>query len=420
MESQTLLPLLVPQTRNFIRREAKAQRFTFQELRRVAEIARDLEMWREEPFEAWWLRAASEIGQRGREGKKILLQRLDRHREDLVRGEKVYSRPLEGPPRRPVQLEEHESPREVFGRCPAYSEKTVCCGLHTLDVVAGCAFGCSYCTIQTFYGETAELRADLAGRLGELDLDPDRFYHIGTGQSSDSLVWGNRAGNIDTLLDFAESHANVLLELKTKSDHVGHLLERPVPSNVVCSWSLNTDAVIVNEEHGTASLQRRLAAARAVADCGVRVAFHFHPMMQYRGWRADYVDLAGRLVEEFAAREVAFVSMGSPTFIRPVVREIRRRGGETRVLQMPMVRDPHGKLTYPDEVKSELYAAVYDALRPWHDSVFFYLCMETAVIWEAVLGRSYSDNVAFERDFALRGLPAQTGPELEKRSEPEE
>ena len=173
MEGGTLLPRLAPATRAFVRRAAAAHRLTFQELRAVAEAARDLEMWREKPFESWWRRAEEEIPGQGRERKKALMGRLREHLDALARGEKAYpDEPLAGAERRPVRLVERESPRQVFGLCAAYSEKTVCCGLRTIDAVRGCAFGCSYCTIQTFYGERAELEAELSTRLSDLDLDP--------------------------------------------------------------------------------------------------------------------------------------------------------------------------------------------------------------------------------------------------------
>ena len=308
---------------------------------------------------------------------------------------------LAAPPRRRVRLERRETEAEVFGLCPAYSEQTVCCGLRTLDAVRGCSFGCSYCTIQTFYGEVAELEDGLAEKLAAIELDPDRRYHIGTGQSSDSLIWGNRNGVLDALVGFARRHPNVVLELKTKSDNVRPLLERSdLPANLVCSWSLNTETVIRNEEHGTASLERRLAAARRMADHGSRIGFHFHPMVFYDGWREEYGGIAARLRETFSPREVLFVSMGAVTFIKPVVREIRRRGGETKILQMDMVRDHNGKLTYPDETKIELFGHLFECLAPWHPEVFFYLCMEAAPIWERTLGWAYPTNEEFERAFA--------------------
>lgn len=406
MEGGTLLSRLEPAQQTFVRQLAARYRLTFQELRRLAEAARDLEMWREDPIVDWWQGAEDRVLVGGRERKKAILRLLDEHLRDLAAAAKAY--PDEGfaePPRRNVRMVEKETSKEVFGLCAAYSERTVCCGLHTIDAVRGCPFGCSYCTIQTFYGETAELESDLIGKLAELELDPQRSYHIGTGQSSDSLVWGNRGGLLDALLDFARRNPNVLLELKTKSDNVRDLCSRRLPENIVCSWSLNTETVIENEEHGTATLERRLRAARVVADLGRRVAFHFHPMVFYRDWRRDYGGVAERLLTGFEPQEVGFVSMGSVTFIRPVVQEIRRRGGESKILQMELTPDPHGKLTYPDEVKLDLFGHLYACLRPWHEEVFFYLCMETDEIWRRVFGRSYATNGEFELDFLHRCPP---------------
>ncbi|MCP4203520.1 MAG: DNA photolyase [bacterium] len=402
---QTLLPKLATATGEYLRDLAGTYRFTFQELRAAAQAARDLEMWNEEPLERWWPRAENRARGEGRERKKALLRDLEAHLGELARCEKSYPREvLSGHPRRHVHLGEKDSSGAVFGRCPAYSEHTVCCGLRNIDAVRGCPFGCSYCTIQTFYGDTAELETDLAHKLGDIELDPERFYHIGTGQASDSLVWGNRGGILDTLLAFAARNPNVVLELKTKSDNVEDLLAREISPNVVCSWSLATETIIRNEEHGTASHEKRLRAARRVAEHGCTIGFHFHPMVYYEGWRGEYRDIADRLLSLFSPREVAFVSMGSMTFIRPVVTKIRRRGGSTKVLQMEMVQDAHGKLTYPDEVKTRLFGHLFGALEDWHGRVLFYLCMENATMWETVFGAPPPTSESFEQLFARRCL----------------
>ena len=78
-------------------------------------------------------------------------------------------------------------------------------------------------------------------KLKKIELDPRRFYHFGTGQSSDSLVWGNKNGILDDLCTFARANPNVLLEFKTKSANIAYFLDHEIPENIVCSWSLNTD-----------------------------------------------------------------------------------------------------------------------------------------------------------------------------------
>jgi len=59
-----------------------------------------------------------------------------------------------------------------------------------------------------------------AEKLLNLKLDQNKTYHIGTGESSDSLMWGNREGILDALFLFAANNPNVILEFKTKSDNV--------------------------------------------------------------------------------------------------------------------------------------------------------------------------------------------------------
>ena len=286
--------------------------------------------------------------------------------------------------------------------CPVASEDTVCCNLRTIDAVENCGFGCSYCTIQTFYDDQVVIDSRLAEKLENLELDPDRFYHLGTGQSSDSLMWGNQQGLLEQLSDFAARHPNVLLELKTKSKNVAFFLERTTPPNLVLSWSMNTPTIIRNEEHFTASLPERLSAARRVADCGVRVAFHFHPLVYYENWAQDYGNVAKQVTETFDVDEVLFVSFGSVTFIKPVIRAIRERGRPTKMLQMELVPGPKGKLSYPDSVKAEMFAAAYQAFSPWHSEVFMYLCMEKAELWKSTFGFTYPSNEAFETDFGRK------------------
>ena len=105
----------------------------------------------------------------------------------------------------------------------------------------------------------------------ELNLDKKKFYHIGTGQSSDALVWGNKYNILDELINFAKNNPNVLLELKTKSSNISYFKDNIIPKNIVCSWTINTNKVIQNEELGTASLESRLNSAKQLANHGIKI-----------------------------------------------------------------------------------------------------------------------------------------------------
>ncbi len=398
---QTLFGLLKEKQQNFIRRLAHRYRFTMQELRQVVEACRDLDMWGEESLENWWLSHFPEPEKDAnlRQLKQARLQNLQAHLYTLRTMAKSYDQLHPSYPKYTgKKIVVKESDKNIFGWCPVASEKTVCCNLRTIDAVEGCAFGCSYCTIQTFYREEYVFDAHLKDKLQAIDLDAGRFYHIGTGQSSDSLIWGNRNGLLDDLVQFARQRPNVLLELKTKSDNIDYFLDHDVPQNIFCSWSLNPQEIIDREEYYTAGLEARLRAARAVADKGMKVSFHFHPIIYYDHWHSAYPAIARRIMQEFDPQEILFISFGSVTFIKPVIKKIRATGISSKILQMNFVSDPHGKLTYADDIKIEKFTTMYQTFSPWHDRVFFYLCMEKASIWERSLGYVYTNNEEFERE----------------------
>jgi spore photoproduct lyase len=93
--------------------------------------------------------------------------------------------------------------------------------------------------------------------------------------------------------------------------------------------------------------------------------------------------------------EIAFISFGTLTYIKPVVQKIRKRMIKSKILQMSLV-DVAGKLSYPDNIKRELFALAYQSFKNWHDQIFFYFCMEPSYIWEDIFGFDYRDNDQFE------------------------
>ena len=394
---QTPFGRLPGEQRAFLYRQALDFRFSHQELRAISEIGVDLNTWGAPSIiDSWPEAPGSDLPPRER--RALIVAALRRHAEDLRNTPKQYESPTpaRSPARYRIRFSDRGRGNLGLGLCPVASERTRCCNLLTLDAVENCGFGCSYCSIQSFYHDD-EIHFDsgFADRLEALELDPERIYHIGTGQSSDSLMWGNRFGLLDALTDFARRHPNVILELKTKSKNISYLLKNPIPPNLICTWSLNPQRIIENEEQRTAGLAERLGAARRVADRGILVGFHFHPMVHYAGWEADYSDLFHRVEEGFDPSEVALVSLGTLTFTKSVIRRIRNGGLQTRILQMPLT-ESDGKLSYPKEIKLRMFSHAYRSLSAWHDRVFFYLCMENQRLWHPVFGFDYPSNQAFE------------------------
>ena len=81
--------------------------------------------------------------------------------------------------------------------------------------------------------------------------------------------------------------------------------------------------------------------------------------------------------------------------IKPAIKKLRSTALSSKVLQIPMA-DAVGKSSYTKEIKNEIFGHVLNQFSSWHDTVFFYLCMEERSVWESVFGQSYVDNTEFE------------------------
>ena len=396
LKNDSIHSSLTLQNKDYLVALGSKYNYSYQELRQLMIISADFSMWKEKSISECVSEIEQSLGPKV--DKRAVLSEVKREWNSLKsakinyepKGDRIKSRP------KPRKVTLSDSKNEVFGMCPVASEKTVCCNLMTIDAVQGCSLGCSYCSIQTFYTDgKISVDKNLAEKLAKIPLDPNKKYHIGSGQSSDSLAIGNREGVLDAQLNFARNNPNIILEFKTKSNNIDYLLKSNVPDNVFVSWSLNPQLFIDNEEHGTASFDERVSSARALSDKGVLVGFHFHPIVYYEGYELDYANIIQKVVSMFDPLEVAMISMGTLTFIKPAIKKLRSTALSSKVLQIPMA-DAVGKSSYTKEIKKEIFGHVLNQFFSWHDTVFFYLCMEERSVWESVFGESYVDNTEFE------------------------
>jgi spore photoproduct lyase len=280
---------------------------------------------------------------------------------------------------------------DFLKKCPG-SEGRVCCNYFVINFASNCPMDCSYCYLQEYLADNPQLRVfsnvdDLLGETDELLRNHRRFhFRIGTGEITDSLALDPITGICRELIPFFAEQPNVLLELKTKSDCVEGLLQFDPKDRVVVSWSMNPQRVIDLEEHGTASLDERLRAARRCQDAGYRLGFHFDPMVEYQGWERDYESLVDRLSGAVEWRRVAWMSMGVLRNTPGLKRLMRNRVPRSQLLTGEQVLCSDGKLRYFQPQRVAMYRRMLRWIRRSAPTVKIYLCMETREVWESVFG----------------------------------
>lgn len=277
-----------------------------------------------------------------------------------------------------------------FKRCPGASQKKAitCCNYHVLNLGQQCNMNCSYCYLQSYLNTplmTVYSNLDQALKeLEEFSLNKGKQpLRVGTGEVIDSLSLDPLTLYSRPLIEFFNRHPQWILEFKTKSSHVDQFLDCAHQGNVVVSWSINPQSVISHEEHGTASLVERLAAAERCVQKGFPIAFHLDPMIHHPNWQNNYETLIRELTQRFQRKDLHGVTIGTLRF-QPEQRHMMRErfGMKSWVNGAEMFPSESGKLRYDSQLRNSMFRFAVETFKKYSDWPVS-LCMETPESWIA-------------------------------------
>ena len=280
---------------------------------------------------------------------------------------------------------------KFFKPCPGTKEY-ICCDYQVLNIGMNCPMDCVYCILQAYlnnpYLSFFVNIEDLLRELTEAFLyKPDQFWRIGTGEFTDSLALDRLTGLSRKLVKFMRDKDSAVLELKTKTAVIANLEDLDHGGRTIVAWSLNSPAIVKGEEHRTASLEQRLAAAASCASWGYRLAFHFDPIIYHPGWEKGYADTIDLLFTRVPKEKIAWISMGCLRYLPALKKIAIQRFPNSRFFQEEFIEGFDGKARYFRTLRVEMYQHLYNLLHRKADpGTCIYLCMENNVIWQAVFG----------------------------------
>jgi spore photoproduct lyase len=250
---------------------------------------------------------------------------------------------------------------------------------------------CSYCILQGYLNNPCvTIYPDFAKVFGEIEeilaRFPHRTFRFGTGELGDSLAIDSIVGFAAEAVPFFSTKHSAILELKTKSTHVDHLLPLDHRGRTVVSWSLNSPRVIEEEEHLTVPLGERLQAALRCSDAGYAVGFHFDPLIYYSDWEDDYHAVVDFLFSHIDPRKVMWISLGGLRCPTPLKQVVQERFPDSRIFTGELITGEDGKLRYIKPLRVHMYRRMVSWLRAFHEELFVYLCMERGDVWHEVFG----------------------------------
>jgi len=281
-----------------------------------------------------------------------------------------------------------------FKRCPGSRPGLSCCNYFVLNWGLQCDMNCSYCYLQSFIN-TPMLTIysnidDAISELRELGVSlGSQALRVGTGETVDSLSLDPLTLYSRKLIALFRDFPKWTLEFKTKSARVEQFLDEPHAGNVIVSWSVNPQHIVEREEHGTASLFERLAAAEKCLVKGFRLSFHLDPMIWHPEWQINYGELIDQIQARFTPENVPYLSVGALRF-QPSQRAMMRErfGLKSYVTQAETFVGADGKQRYDSRLRQEMFQFVLDRFKKHSSEWRVFMCMETPETWVKTTGDS--------------------------------
>jgi len=268
-----------------------------------------------------------------------------------------------------------------------------CCGYRIIHIGAFCTMDCAYCILQayfhpavlTFFVNHDELLSQLDRVLADKDPEARR---MGTGEFTDSLIWEGLTNLNQRLVTRFGEQDHAILELKSKSVNIDGLLDLPHNRKTVMAFSVNTRAVMRENERGTSSLEARLKAAARCEKAGYPLAFHFDPMVIYPGCGEEYKAVVREIFRAVSPENVVYISLGAFRFMPELKNIIKKRFPASKIPFGEFIAGLDNKMRYFKPLRMALFSEVAEELRKTAPQVTGYFCMEDDAVWRAAFGFS--------------------------------
>lgn len=183
---------------------------------------------------------------------------------------------------------------------------------YQLPLLSGCNGMCEYCYLNTQLGKRpyTKIYVNTDDILNQaLDYAEKRKPSITIFEgaaTSDPIPTEGYTGALGKAIELFGAHENTLFRFVTKFSEVEPILNLKHNGHTTVRFSINTNKVIREYEHGTKLFEERLEAARKVKSSGYKLGFIIAPVFLYEGWQEEYKALIDDIYDNFKGEKVVF------------------------------------------------------------------------------------------------------------------
>lgn len=165
---------------------------------------------------------------------------------------------------------------------------------YQLPLATSCTGMCEYCYLNTQLGRKPYVRMYvnideiLDKARSHIDEREPQITIFEGSATSDPVPFEPYSGLLKQCIEYFSTSDFGRFRFVTKFTDIDDLVDISHNNHTEIRFSINSDRVIKEYEHGTATLDNRLKAAKKVATGNYPIGFIIAPVILYNGWKDDY------------------------------------------------------------------------------------------------------------------------------------
>ena len=175
---------------------------------------------------------------------------------------------------------------------------------YQLPLVSGCMGRCEYCYLNTQLGDKPFVRVfvntdEILGQAKKyMEERLPKITIFEGAATSDPIPLEPYTHSLKKAIEFFGKEEKGRFRFVTKFNDIDTLLDAEHNNHTEIRFSINTQRVIDDYEHHTASANKRIEAAAKAAKAGYQIGFIIAPVFLYENWKEEYKTLIHSIKEK--------------------------------------------------------------------------------------------------------------------------
>lgn len=192
--------------------------------------------------------------------------------------------------------------------------------------IMNCLYGCDYCYLQGMYPcRNIVVFVNLEDYFKQLDILLEQHpIYLCCSYDSDLTGFCGLLPHAEAFCNYALTHPELRLELRTKSAALPFIRRLPAAKNIIIAFTLSPQEIIDRYEHFTPSLRARLNTAKEAARRGFSLRLCFDPILDVPNAPELYTALIDKTFSILQPEEITDISLGVFRLSKEYLKQLKK------------------------------------------------------------------------------------------------